>query len=408
MLKVQEYLQSKGFSDLYQELGIKTSVDREVSPQLTTLNYDMLGSPKTDPIVGECRGLIVSTEAPYNVIARTFDRFFNDNEALNINSNIDYNDIEVIEKVDGSLVSLFYNPFEKRWNIATRNTVNGRKAITSDRTSMIAIILEGMGIDVSDLDCQVPEDEYFLDANVYQELISRLDDHITSTNAFGVNFTYICEVVSPKNRVITEYKDVKTYLLAIRNKDSGEYLGLDHVKLIAEETELFSLPKRYTVANKEELHALVNELNKSSNTLLEGVVIFDRKNKIFAKVKNNVYLIAHHRYSTKNGKVELYDKDIADLVARYEEDDFLSFYSYLKEDFQPYIDNRESFIVQLQQDLDKAHEAIDNGATQKEIAQMIQDPTSKSAIFLAIKKDIRKAKVLFSEMSIKLRLKIVE
>lgn len=301
MLSIQRYLSNNDFSALYNELGIKSSVDNDVSPELVSLNYDMLASPKIHPIVAECRGLIISKTAPYQVIARTFDRFFNNDEALAITDEIDYTNVEALEKVDGSLVSIFYNPFEEKWNVATRKTVNGRKAITSNRTSVIAIVLEGMGIDVSDLDCSVPDGEDFLDKDVYSELIDRLDYEISSTGAFGINYTYICEVAGPHNRVITEYKENKTYLLAIRQKDTGEYLPLSHVDFIANETEFFSLPKRYTIKSKEQLALLVNKLNQGTEILNEGIVVFDRKKNIFAKVKNNVYLIAHHRHSVQDG-----------------------------------------------------------------------------------------------------------
>ena len=407
MLNIQRYLANNDFSALYNELGIQSSVDNEVSPELVSLNYDMLASPKIHPIVAECRGLILSKTAPYQVIARTFDRFFNNDEALAITSEIDYTDVEALEKIDGSLVSIFYNPFDEQWNVATRKTVNGRKAITSKRISMIAIILEGMGIDVSDLDCFVPEGEDFLNKDVYSELIVRLNDAIASTGAFGVNYTYICEVAGPHNRVITEYKENKTYLLAIRHKETGEYLPLEHLDFIAHETELFSLPKRYAVKSKEQLALIVNELNQDTNALLEGIVVFDRNKNIFSKVKNNVYLIAHHRYSVKDGLVKLHEKDILDLVARKEEADFLSFYDYLKDDFAPYIENREKFIKELQEILNLVYREIENGISQKGIALMIKDPLIKNAIFLGIKKEITNASVLFSEIALKMRIKAI-
>lgn len=86
MLKVQEYLSDYAktlgpqgaLNKLNEELAIRVAT-HEWLP-LVILNYDQLDSPKTHPIVRECRGLVLEMET-WKVVARAFERFFNLGEA---------------------------------------------------------------------------------------------------------------------------------------------------------------------------------------------------------------------------------------------------------------------------------------------------------------------------------------
>ena len=71
MLEVQKYLKEKGVEALKQEFSI---IVKEAG-DLLVLNYNQIESPKTHPIVIECRSLILDKQ--YNVVSRSFDRFFN-------------------------------------------------------------------------------------------------------------------------------------------------------------------------------------------------------------------------------------------------------------------------------------------------------------------------------------------
>jgi hypothetical protein len=74
-LQVQEYLHSgKSWANLTDELGIK--VVFHPSLPLVTVNYDQIESPKTHPIVRECRGLVLHRQT-FDLVARSFPRFFN-------------------------------------------------------------------------------------------------------------------------------------------------------------------------------------------------------------------------------------------------------------------------------------------------------------------------------------------
>lgn len=75
MLEVQTYLRGgKTIDDLESELGIK-AIAHPTLP-LVILNYNQIESPKRNSIVRECRGLVLEV-GTWNVVARSFQRFFN-------------------------------------------------------------------------------------------------------------------------------------------------------------------------------------------------------------------------------------------------------------------------------------------------------------------------------------------
>lgn len=83
-LEVQKYLRSgKTLEQLTSELGIK--VTHHSSDPLVILNYCQIDSPKFHPITLECRGLVLEKQS-WNIVARSFKRFFNfgeENPSLN-------------------------------------------------------------------------------------------------------------------------------------------------------------------------------------------------------------------------------------------------------------------------------------------------------------------------------------
>jgi hypothetical protein len=99
MLEVQQYLQTKTFDDLTAELAIV--VRKHDTLPLAILNYDQIESrPKTHPIVRECRGLVLHAETK-EVVAKSFNRFFNWGEVAEEMPDFDFSDFVVQSKEDG-------------------------------------------------------------------------------------------------------------------------------------------------------------------------------------------------------------------------------------------------------------------------------------------------------------------
>ena len=116
MLKVQEFIKEHGWDVLTTQLNIK--VTRYTEQCLAVLNYSPK-SPKMNPVVLECRALILSYPEA-QVVARSFDRFFNQNEEGVDNGAFIFHDSWCMSKYDGSLILFYHCPQTKRWEIATR------------------------------------------------------------------------------------------------------------------------------------------------------------------------------------------------------------------------------------------------------------------------------------------------
>ena len=71
-----------------------------------------------------CRGLVIDADG--NILARPFKKFFNYEEVQN---KIDMNKpFEAYEKMDGSLIILFYYPKEQKWLVASRGSFISEQA----------------------------------------------------------------------------------------------------------------------------------------------------------------------------------------------------------------------------------------------------------------------------------------
>ena len=239
-MQVQEYLRNgKTFDDLSNELGIV--VNHHKTLPLTILNYHQIDSPKLNPIVTECRGLVLHRHT-YDVVARSFPRFFNLGET---NSPFNYDDFKIYSKEDGSLVLLYH--FDNNWY------ANGNIDMTNLTWS--DLIRKGLGVDH----------------------LNELDNHLDR------KYTYVCELVSPYNKVVREYKDIHLYFLSAFEKEK--------------EVELYEVPKCFKLPNTYEFKS-VDEIvtyledNCKTDPTFEGVVIRDNHFRRY-KIKSVTYLALH-------------------------------------------------------------------------------------------------------------------
>jgi len=109
ILQVQLFLRDSYEADpfvaLTEQYGIK--VRKYPEDNLVLLDYDQIESPKTHPIVVECRSLILAMDT-LEVVSRKFDRFFNLGEAPELYQDFDFDRAVVMEKADGCLSEEVY------------------------------------------------------------------------------------------------------------------------------------------------------------------------------------------------------------------------------------------------------------------------------------------------------------
>ena len=195
MMKTQEYLsdlvksgltQDQALAQLTSEFGIKV---RDYD-KFVLLDYDMINSPKSHPIVIECRSLIVS-KSDFVPISLKFPRFFNAGECPDYYADFDVKRAIPMMKLDGSLIGVWYNPFDKVWEISTRGMAKAEGNHQMGGTFRDKV-LDAMGFDEQG----------------FQNFFGIYGNKIT---------TYICEWISPENRIVTRYEKSKLVLLGVSN-----------------------------------------------------------------------------------------------------------------------------------------------------------------------------------------------
>lgn len=334
MKDILELLQETSAEQL-DELGIKVKKYED----RVLLDYDQINSPKTHPLVMRCRGVILTPDFK-QVICRPFDRFFNLGEAPETQAYLDMTKAVAYDKVDGSLIKIYH--YNGKWEIATRGTAFAESNVNGFDMTFRDLVLKAMN-------CS--EEEFQEKANDY---------------LFKV-ITYLFEVTSFENRVVTNYQGYTLHYIGARITQTGEYVDSNieagHIGAI--------LPKQYSFSTKEEAIQSANALSG----LKEGFVVWQDGRPV-AKVKSDAYVAVHHIRGEG-----LSPKRIAQLVLTGEQDEYLTYFAEDRQHFEPYIKAHADILLALH----TAYESHKHVQDQKEFAIAIKDLTFKGVLFEARK-----------------------
>lgn len=297
-MKVQEYLRGKNdplqaLGALKEELGVRYKVYEEDG--IVILDYDQIESPKTHPIVIECRSLILSYPE-FDVVSRKYDRFFNYGEAPDLYADFSFDDAIVMEKADGSLIGVYYNPKTARWEISTRGMAKA----------------EGEHLFGGSWRQKVQEAFGFKDEADFQK---RCDDFFWRTS------TYIFEYCSPENRIVTKYAEAHMVLTGVRHNatgDEADFIGAQYIGVMFGDLRVRA-PKIYSAENLDELVEYANSLPN----LEEGFVVRCQKTNKRVKIKSKTYLVAH---KLRGNDAVPTRKNVLTLVLEGEVDEFLAYF----------------------------------------------------------------------------------
>lgn len=225
------------------------------------LKYNQLASDFNEEIVRECRGCIMHIPQGHHewadVVCYPFDKFGNYGESYV--PKLDWNSAVVKEKVDGSLIKVWW--YNNEWHVSTNGTIDARKAPTS---------VEGKS---------------FYD--IFMCALLRYGNPAIFFDALDIDYTYMFELVSPETRVTIEYSKPALYYLGARNM-----LHLNEVSNPlppggSDLRHFLNFPKVYQLTTIEDCIKAVNEMTKDE----EGFVVCDAQfNRV--KIKSPEYLIA--------------------------------------------------------------------------------------------------------------------
>ena len=221
-----------------------------------------------DPIVQEARGIIINLEA-LEVVCWPFRKFGNWNESYA--DPIDWNTARVQEKVDGSIVKLWFDKLRDEWRFSTNSTIDAAGANADSLTG-----------------------------ESYLDLIKKTDNYKDIPfDGLDKDNTYIFELVSPQNRVVIDYPYYRLFHIGTRTNISGRERLVDIGIVKPAEYPLHSLKECVEAAKI--LNRGNEEYDESTTPSLvekEGFVVVDiHFNRI--KVKSPDYLVIHH--TIKNG-----------------------------------------------------------------------------------------------------------
>lgn len=365
MLNVQKYLRSgKTFEQLTEEFAIKC----KVQDNLVILNYDQIFSPMSHPIVQECRGLILDAKT-FDICCFPFRKFFNYGEGHC--PVINWTQAKVLEKIDGSNLNLWYNPYKEDFCFSTRKMIYAKGESNSGKTfdQIVHLALNEMQIDWNDL-----------------------------KQKLNKKYTYMFELTSPYSIVYIPYDGNSLTLLAVRDITTLEEVD---PKPIAQQLK-FPVPKEYSLSQLDDIVSMVNSWKGSEQ---EGVVVVDNKyNRI--KVKNQAYVSGQAIVFSVNAS----PRNLARLVLMDQSDDVLGSCSQsVKDDINAFKTKLSKLVTTIEKEYVK-YESIND---MKQFALAIKDNPYKSLFFAKKRQQIDDFRtyiknLAFSKTSVDFAINLVE
>lgn len=254
--------------------GVNVVFDIFPNPTRALFTYNITKCNFSEQYLRQCRGSVLDL-VNMKYVCRPFSKFFNFEETKA--DKIDWNTAVIREKLDGSLMKVYY---DGEWKIATNSTM-----IT---------------------------DTGFLDLFNYT-----LSKYNCQLNNFDRNYTYLFELCTPRNVVVVPHTEYKLYFLIKKNNDTGE--EVQHTQ----ECDVFDKPKVYSFEIIDDLIQASKELPFND----EGYVVNDSKNRR-VKIKSPQYLMAHHNVSDKKSFHNV--KNIYEKHTGYEDlSELCSYYPYI-------------------------------------------------------------------------------
>lgn len=257
MLQIQNYIRQHGFDKAVKTFQLKV---REYDHKVL-LKYDQLSAPTllANIEVQECRGLILE-KGSWNVMSLVFTKFFNADES-NAHK-VDWNTAHVLEKLDGTLIQLYWDWHKNEWFAGTTGTAEGEGEVNNK-----------MGTTFNSLFWDTVTKQYALNPCMLDK------DHV-----------YVFELTTPYNIVVKPHGESSATLLTVRNLVTLQEVSWKDLTMIAESLRV-PLVKRFDLnANN------VGVLLRTFENMIwhdEGYVVVDANfNRI--KIKNPAYVHAHH------------------------------------------------------------------------------------------------------------------
>jgi hypothetical protein len=262
-LLIQQFLRSQetssAFTTLVTQYNIKARRHEKYN-NLVLFKYGKIADA-TQPIVRECRGIILDEANDWAVISRGFDKFANHGETWG--AEIDWGSARVQEKVDGSLFVMYHH--DGQWHAATSGS--------PDATGEI----RGTGTQSSlDRPTGLSYAKHFWDT--FKAQGGRLPA--------GSDLCFAFELMSPLNRVVVVHDQPKLRLLGVRDRRTGTQFTPDDLAHLVGIESVQTFP----ITSMADVLASFKDISPVQQ---EGYVVVDKHfNRL--KVKHPGYVELHY------------------------------------------------------------------------------------------------------------------
>lgn len=238
----------------------------------------------------------------HKILSRGFDKFFNYNERVDIESNPDFLDCEFREKIDGSLIIV--SVINGKLNIRTRGT----------------------------LDAYV---QYPNTKSEYDDFIqSKYKDVFDYILKAGEGRSYLFEHTTPRNVIVLNYgAEPKLKLLGIISNETGYLMSNDYLDGFAQAYNI-ERPQKYVIEASEDVQKLLEMQN------IEGFVLYYGYGQKMKKLKTEEYLQKHRirtqfnhntlieswkKYSQLSGDAEYTARELKTILSKEFDYECISF-----------------------------------------------------------------------------------
>jgi hypothetical protein len=287
MLAIIRYIKEHGLEKALNDFKLK-SRDYE---NKVLIKYDQIESSMGIEEVQDCRGLILEKDT-WKVMCLSFRKFFNDSEGHA--ASINWGTAHVLEKLDGTMIQVYWDWNKEKWFAATTGTAEGEGEVNNK-----------YGTTFNDLFWDTVNNKYTFNDCLLDK------DHV-----------YVFELTTPYNIVVKPHGTSSATLLTVRKRVTLEEIPYGELGMVAESIGI-PLVKAYDLNAKN-----AGVLIKTFESMVwhdEGYVVVDGDfNRV--KIKNPAYVAVHHLKSKTS------EHAIMDVVKTNEIEEFAATFPERREE----------------------------------------------------------------------------
>lgn len=336
--------------------ALHVSVKRHPAyPNLILFKYDQIESPMGNELVQNCRGVILDENDNWRCVARPFKKFFNEGEGHA--ATLDWKTARVQEKVDGSLIILYW--YDGKWNVATSGTPDAGGEVNGYGFPFSKLFWDTVK---SQKSTKMSEGGFFGGGLCIVEPLT-VWEAFERLNPEARKYTWCWELTSQYNRVVVQHSEPKVTLLGIIHTESGLELPVRSAK-----DDGLPLVQEYPLLG--DLEAIRATFPAMEPTTQEGYVVVDQFfNRI--KVKNPSYVALHH---ARDG---FGPRRMLEIARTGEGSEWLVHFPEFKADFEAVKGKLDALVTKLE----AVYEEHKGKVEQRDFALAVKDLPCSGALF---------------------------